>query len=200
MPSDRKFPMLIPIVAVLALILGLGGLLVIRTAEKSRDTLPILGSVPSFEGVNQDGTPFGLQSLQGKISVVDFMFTNCPGICPVMSGNLAKLYNSFSSESRLQFVSISVDPDRDTLAALQDYARGFGVNDSRWQFLWMPQADVVNLSENGFKLTAQNLPSGHSNRFVLVDQQGRIRGYYDGTDDNDVAKLTLDIPKLVKSL
>jgi len=200
MPSDRKFPMLIPIVAVLALILGLGGLLVIRTAEKSRDTLPILGSVPSFEGVNQDGTPFGLQSLQGKISVVDFMFTNCPGICPVMSGNMSKLYNSFSSESRLQFVSISVDPDRDTLAALQDYARGFGVNDSRWQFLWMPQADVVNLSENGFKLTAQNLPSGHSNRFVLVDQQGLIRGYYDGTNDNDVAKLMLDIPKLTKAL
>jgi protein SCO1 len=200
MPSDRKFPMMIPIVAVLALILGLGGLLVIRTAEKSRDTLPMLGSVPPFEGVNQDGTPFGLPSLQGKISVVDFMFTNCPGICPVMSGNLAKLYNSFSSENSLQFVSISVDPDRDTLAALQDYARGFGVNDSRWQFLWMPQADVVNLSENGFKLTAQNLPSGHSNRFVLVDQQGRIRGYYDGTDDNDVAKLTLDISKLTKAL
>jgi protein SCO1 len=200
MPSDRKFPMLIPIVAVLALILGLGGLLVIRTAEKSRDTLPLLGSVPQFEGVNQDGTPFGLPSLQGKISVVDFMFTNCPGICPAMSGNMSKLYDSFASESRLQFISISVDPDRDTLAALQDYARGFGVNDSRWQFLWMPIDDVISLSENGFKLSAQNLPSGHSNRFVLVDQQGRIRGYYDGTDDTDMAKLSLDIPKLVKAL
>ena len=59
---------------------------------------------------------------------------------------MADLYNSFASENRIQFVSISVDPDRDTLAALQEYARGFGVNDSRWQFLWMPNADVVNLS------------------------------------------------------
>ena len=124
MPPERKFPMLIPIVAALALILGLGGLLVIRTAEKSRDTLPMLGMVPPFEGVNQDGTPFGLPSLRGKISVVDFIFTNCPGICPAMSGNMADLYNSFASENQIQFVSISVDPDRDTLAALQEYARG----------------------------------------------------------------------------
>jgi protein SCO1 len=200
MPSDRKFPMLIPIIAVLALVLGFGAILIIKTAERSKDSLPVLGAVPSFEAVNQDGAPFGLQSLQGKINVVDFMFTNCPGICPVMSGNLARLYSDFSTEPRLQFVSISVDPDRDTLAALQDYASGFGVNDARWQFLWMPVADVVNLSENGFKLTAQNLPSGHSNRFVLVDSRGQIRGYYNGTDDDDVKKLALDIPRLLKSL
>ena len=62
----------------------------------------------------------------------------------------------------------------------------------------MPMLSISH--ENGFKLTAQNLPSGHSNRFVLVDQQGRIRGYYDGTDDNDMKKLALDIPKLAKAL
>ena len=99
MQSERKFPMLIPIIAVLALILGLGGLLVIRTAEQSRNSLPILDSVPSFEAVNQDGTPFGLQSLRGKISIVDFMFTNCPGICPVMSANMAALYNLFAPKA-----------------------------------------------------------------------------------------------------
>ena len=200
MPSDRKFPILIPIIAAVALVLGLGAILVIKSAESSRSTLPVQGTVPAFEAVNQDGAPFGLQNLKGKISIVNFMFTNCPGICPVMSGNLAKLYNQFFSEPKLQIVSISVDPDRDTLAALRDYAQGFGVNDSRWQFLCMPINDVVNLSENGFKLTAQDLPSGHSSRFVLVDSKGQIRGYYIGTDPDEVDKLARDIPGLLKSL
>ena len=200
MEPERKFPVMIPVLIVLALILGLGSLLVIRAAKNSRATLQVLGQVPQFSAIKQNGDSFSLENLKGKISIVDFIFTNCQGICPPMSANMARLYNAFEKADNIQFISISVDPARDTLTALQQYASSFEVDDDRWVFLWMPVEDVVSLSENGFKLAADDLPTGHSSRFILVDSAGQIRGYYDGTDDVSIDKLADDIGVLAKTI
>ena len=146
MQTDKKFPVFIPVVIVLALILGLSGVLVIKSANNSRRSLPILDLIPQFSATKQNGAAFGLENIKGKISVVDFIFTNCQGVCPPMSANMSRLYGAFEKADNVQFISISVDPARDTLAALQQYAANLVVDDDRWVFLWMPLDDVVSLS------------------------------------------------------
>ncbi len=198
MSPTRNVPTGLLIGIIAAFMLGIGGLLIIGMAERSRSDLPVLGQVPDFEFIKQDGASFGLKNMKGKISVVDFIFTSCQTICPPMSGNMQALYDRFEGADKIQFVSITVDPERDSLEVLQQYARDFGVDDDRWVFLWQPIEKVVWLSEKGFMLTASELPMGHSSRFVLVDPQGMIRGYYDGVDDESMKKLTEDIVKLSK--
>jgi protein SCO1/2 len=196
MSPERKIPTGILIGIIAAFVLGVGGLLIIGLAEKSRSGLPLLGQVPEFEFIKQDGAPFGLKDMKGKISVVDFIFTSCQTICPPMSGNMQTLYDQFEGADNVQFVSITVDPERDSLSVLQEYARDFGVDDGRWVFLWQPIEKVVWLSEKGFMISARELPMGHSSRFVLVDPHGMIRGYYDGVDDESMIVLLQDIRKL----
>jgi protein SCO1/2 len=152
-----------------------------------------LGQLPDFNFVESTGRPFGLNELKGKINVVDFIFTSCPMICPVMSGKMAQLYRDFADKPQVRFVSITVDPETDTLPVLQAYAKSHGVTDNRWVFLRGPIEDIVSLSEKGFMLAADRLPGGHSTRFILVDDQGGIRGYYDSYDDLSLAKLREDI-------
>jgi protein SCO1/2 len=199
MLKERRFPIGLLIGIIVAFALGIGGLMVISMAEKSRADLPLVGEVPEFEFIKQDGAPFGLKDMKGKISVVDFIFTSCQTICPPMSGNMSRLYKAFEDSDGVQFVSITVDPARDSLSALQAYARDFGVDDDRWVFLWQPVEQVVWLSEVGFMISARNLPMGHSSLFALVDPEGMIRGYYDGIDDESMVRLQTDIVKLAKA-
>jgi protein SCO1/2 len=183
----------------LALVLGLIGMLVIGQAEKSHSSLPILAELQDFHSISQNGTAFGLADMKGKINIVDFIFTRCQSVCPLMTPNMAELYRKFDSSDKVQFVSITVDPAYDSLNILNEYARNFGVNDNRWVFLWQPVEDVVRLSEKGFMLPADDLPMGHSTKFVLVDRAGRIRAYYDGTDPRSVKAISADIRALAKS-
>jgi protein SCO1 len=198
MVMKSRLRLLITILAgiFLALVLGIVGLMVIGQAEKSRSSLPVLGQLPDFEFIKQDSTSFGLSDMKGKINVVDFIFTRCQSVCPLMTPNMAELYKKFAGFNEVQFVSITVDPEYDTLNVLREYANSFGVDDSRWVFLRNPIDDVIKLSEKGFMLPANDLPMGHSSKFILVDQQGMIRAYYDGTDRASVKKLIIDIRAL----
>jgi protein SCO1/2 len=162
-------------------------------AEASRGTLPVLGEVPAFELIDQNGQAFGRSDLSGKINIVDFFFTSCKAVCPVMNGNMAELYRSLDGTDQIRIVSVSVDPERDSLPVLRAYADSVGVGDNRWIFLRGPMDEVVQLCEKGFMLPAQGLPMGHTTRFALVDSQGRIRGYYDGMNRSSVAKLREDL-------
>jgi protein SCO1 len=200
MKNENRFPMMLIIGVLISFILGLGALLVIATADSSRTGLPILGRVPEFEFVKQNGAPFGLRDMAGKVNVVDFIFTSCREACPAMSSNMSRLYGQFEGTPKVQFVSISVDPAHDSLTILQDYAAGLGVSDDRWVFLWQPIDEVAKLSEKGFMLNSQNLPEGHSSKFALVDDRGAIRGYYDGLSDSDLKRLGNDITLLIKAM
>jgi protein SCO1 len=200
MPAENKFPVVLIVGVLTSFVLGIVALVIITTADKSRIELPVLGQVPQFEFVKQDGAPFGLNNMLGKPNVVDFMFTSCLSACPTMNSNMADLYRQFSGTDKVQFVSITVDPDRDSLSVLRQYAHAFGVNDDRWVFLWQPVSDVAQLSEKGFMLAADELPAGHSRKLVLVDEKGQIRGYYDGMSDTDTKLLARDITALVRAI
>lgn len=182
-----------------ALVLVIVVLFLLRRVRETSTELPVYGVVPIFEFTESDGMPFGRDEMAGKVCVVDFIFTRCPGICPVMAAAMSDFYRVFQDNDGVRFVSISVDPDYDTPEILSQYARDHGVTDDRWVFLNGPLEKVIELSENGFMLPAEDLPSGHSSRFILVDQKGRIRGYFDSQDAASLKILEEHILVLLRS-
>jgi protein SCO1/2 len=201
MSSNKKQLLTISMVAAAVLILGITATVVIIKAQSSRSSdLPVLGNIPSFELVESTGISFNSNEMKGKINVVDFFFTRCHGPCPVMSGHMSDLYQAFEGTDKVQFVSISVDPENDELPVLQDYARRQGVSDNRWVFLRGEMETVQWVSESGFMLAADDLPGAHSTKFVLVDDKGQIRGYYSGTDKASMNVLKTHIRDLVQNL
>ena len=179
------------------ILLGAGASWVIQKANSSYD-IPILKPVPEFSFINQDGDPFTEKDLNDKITILDFIFTSCAGPCPIMTHNMTGLYRSFSQVAEVQFVSITVDPDVDTQDILKQYAKINGVNDDRWQFITSNIEAIKDLKKNGFMLYAEELPRGHAIKFVLIDQNGQIRKYFDGTEEASMAVLMKDITILVK--
>ncbi|MBH82430.1 MAG: SCO family protein [Candidatus Marinimicrobia bacterium] len=179
------------------ILLGAGASWVIQKANSSYD-IPILKPVPVFSFINQDGDPFTEKDLNDKITVLDFIFTSCPGPCPIMTQNMTGLYQDFDQVEEVQFVSITVDPDVDTQEILKQYAKINGVKDDRWQFITSSIEAIKDLKKNGFMLYAEELPRGHAIKFVLIDQNGQIRKYFDGTEEASMAVLRKDITNLVK--
>lgn len=151
--------------------------------------LPTIKEAPNFSGVNFDGSKFSSEELKGKIWLTSFMFTSCGDICPKLNSQLSALYGEFKDYSDLKFVSISVDPDNDTQEILKKYAERYGAKPNKWAFLRLPIDTVKNLSLEGFRIASLNAPLDHSKRIVLIDKAGKIRGYYDGLDSQDVDKL-----------
>ena len=181
------------------LLMGIGASWIIEKAQSSHD-IPYLKTVPDFSMTNQEGESFSQDNLQGKITILDFMFTSCMGPCPLMTTNMSKLHKVFSNEPEIQFVSITVDPEVDNQQKLNEYSSLVGGDDGRWHFLWSDIDSIKNLKKNGFMLFADNLPEGHAIKFVLIDHKGGIRKYYDGTDDSSQEILKRDVAQLVKSL
>ena len=179
------------------ILLGAGASWVIQKANSSYE-IPILKPVPVFSFINQDGDPFTEKDLYDKITVLDFIFTSCPGPCPIMTQNMTGLYQDFDQVEEVQFVSITVDPDVDTQEILKQYAKINGVKDDRWQFITSSIEAIKDLKKNGFMLYAEELPRGHAIKFVLIDQNGQIRKYFDGTEEASMAVLRKDITNLVK--
>ena len=179
------------------LLLGAFGLIVIDKAARSRiDNINFIGKVPSFSLTNFDGSIVTEKQLNNKISIVSFMFTQCEGACPIMSNNIATLQERFSSSKDIQFLSITTDPDFDTLDILNQYSSNYSKNDN-WFFLRGDIIDIIDLSEKGFFLDAKLLPAGHSLRFVLVDKELNIRKYYKGDEISNIVELQSDIVTLL---
>ncbi len=187
--------------------LNLRAIIVVLTLSCSsvkQEPLPILSTVPDFTLTERSGQPFGLNDLRGQVWVADFIFTNCAGTCPIMTTAMTEIQKIALVEKLddVKLVSITVDPERDTLEVLQRFADGYGALKDRWYFLTGDGAAIQQLANKGFLLSAAasggpaEEPIIHSNRFVLVDRQGRIRGYYDGTEEESVAQLLKDLNKL----
>ncbi len=177
--------------------LGSFGFFVIDKATKSRiDNIGIIGQVPSFSLTNFDGSIITEKQLDNRISIVSFIFTQCEGACPIMSENMSILQERFASSNDIQFLSITTDPDYDTLEVLNDYSSNYS-NKNNWYFLRGNIIDVIELSEKGFFLSAALLPAGHSTRLVLVDKQLNIRKYYEGTIESNIFELQSDIVTLL---
>ncbi len=172
---------------------------VIRKAQQSQAALPQLYPLPEFSFTERNGQPFGLEQMKGKINVVDFIFTRCGGPCPLMAKSMGQLYSAFARSDKVQLVSITCDPDYDSLAVLRDYANDLGVTDQRWVFVRGEKEEMKQLYEQGFKLAGE-LPFEHSTKLILVDQNGWIRGYYDYNDPIALDLLKQHIASLVKNL
>ncbi|HYR22020.1 MAG TPA: SCO family protein [Chthoniobacterales bacterium] len=165
-------------------------------------TVSSYGSVPEFVLVNQDGKNFGSAQLRGKIWIADFIFTTCPGPCPMISSRMSELQKPLE-KTDVHLVSFSVDPAKDTPQVLRGYAEKLQAEPGRWDFLTGPQSTIYNLSRNGFKLAISDgsddkgIPV-HSTRMILVDRRGAIRGYYDAAGVDAVTKLVADTTHLLR--
>ena len=170
------------------------------------DGLKQYGSVPDFKLTERSGTEVNLSQLRGKIWVADFIYTTCTDTCPLQTAAMAKLQKQFAPHSTIQFVSVSVDPERDTTQVLSEYADKHGADRQRWYFLTGQRDQVIKLIRDGFHLSVAALPDSseangtipHSPRFVLIDQQAQIRGYYDSRELEGLARLRNDIETLLK--
>ncbi|HKI06251.1 MAG TPA: SCO family protein [Thermoanaerobaculia bacterium] len=165
---------------------------------------PVLGQVPEFSLTNRDGRTVRRQDLAGSPWVADFIFSRCPASCPIMTARMAKLNRELPEDLGVRMVSITVDPDHDTPQVLQRYAQSFSAPES-WLFLTGGKEELFRLSKEGFKLgveinteTDAIEPILHSTRFVLVDGEGRIRGYYDGFDEESMGKLEKDLRAITR--
>jgi protein SCO1/2 len=183
----------------------LGILLWLRNVEVSalrQRTVSSYGAVPGFQLSNQNGQPFGSAQLAGKIWIADFIYTTCPGPCPMISSRMSELQKPLE-KTDVRLVSFSVDPQKDTPEVLRRYAEKLQAEPARWDFLTGPKSSIYKISHDGFKLAvsdgsdAQGIPV-HSTRMVLVDRHGQIRGYYDATEPEAITKLLADTNHLLR--
>ncbi len=152
------------------------------SCARRASSLPELGRVPPFEFTNLDGKSFSSKMLEDKVWVVDFFFTNCPGPCPRMSKQLQRVQAETANLENFRLVSITVDPARDTPAALAAYARRYQADPARWFFLTGRKDLIGNLMSEAFYLGFADSLEQHSTKFVLVDRAMKIRGFYDSFD------------------
>jgi protein SCO1/2 len=175
--------------------------------ERPLEGLQIFGAVPEFSFTETNGRRVTLAELKGKVWIVNFIYTNCPDTCPVQSAQMRQIQEDFQKEKDLRLVSITVDPTRDTPQVLSQYAKRFSADLARWFFLTGEKERIHNFAQNGFRLGAVELPhekrpeSGathtHSPRFVLVDRDAQIRGYYVSTDAEAMTRMRRDLKVLL---
>jgi protein SCO1/2/putative membrane protein len=180
-------------------ILGLALLAAAATPAARGQALPVLYPAPTFSLTNQDGKTVTNQDLRGKTWIVDFIFTRCPGPCPIMTSKMVGL-SKLVTHPDVRFVSITVDPEFDTPAVLKQYAQVRGATDPRFNFLTGDPKVIYPLAKQGFKLVAEHgdpdAPIMHDERFLLVDGGGNVRGIYHSKDDGAMAKLAGDASAL----
>jgi len=165
----------------------------------------IYATIPSFSFIDRYGRPFTDKDVEGKIIVADFFFTKCTTICPRMSINMQQLQLKLVDEAYkdVVFLSHTVDPENDTPEVLDAYAKKLEADPGRWKFLTGKAVDIYRMGNTGYLLSALEDSTSaeqfvHDGRFVLVDKQRHIRGYYDGTTATGMNALAADLKMLLK--
>ena len=172
---------------------------------KPLEGLQRYGSVPQFSLVERSGKATTLADLRGSIWIADFIYTTCQDTCPMQTAEMAQLQEQWKDRSGLKLVSFSVDPEKDTTEVLSRYANRYKADAQRWLFLTGAKEEISRLVQEGFRLSAVALSSDsnkdsvimHSPRFVLIDKQAEIRGYYDSRDPQAMQRLKKDAASLM---
>ncbi|MBU3698998.1 MAG: SCO family protein [Candidatus Kapabacteria bacterium] len=151
------------------------------------DTLPVLRAVSSFSGRDQDSAVFRADAMKGRPWIASFFFTRCQTVCPALNNVLAGISREFSS--KVSFVSLTSDPDNDLPSVMRAYGEQYGAKRSTWAFVTMPLDSMIRVSSSDLGLVSPSEPDLHSTRFVLIDSEMQVRGYYDSADPADVEKL-----------
>lgn len=168
----------------------------IDTVEPAGDSL--YKAIRKQKLVSQNSDSICQDDLTGKVYAVNFFFTNCKTICPKMTNYLTYVQRFYKNEPRFGMVSFSVDPERDDVKALLNYANVHGVEKEKWQLLTGNKKVIYGLARYSYRVDAGKGDGGpedfiHSEQVVLVDAQRKIRGYYDGTDSLELNRMIDDI-------
>lgn len=171
-----------------------------------------LEKVPQWEFINQHNDTINNNYYTGKVHVIEFFFSTCPSICPIMNANMQKVQDAFSEKDNFGIASFSIDPTYDTPQVLKDYADAYQVTHPHWNFLTGDKAEILSLSNKGFKLFAEEDTEAeggfsHSGMFALIDKEGNITCridkngnpifYYNGLEDEGIQMLIEDIKKIL---
>lgn len=170
-----------------------------KTLDEKNDT--VYHIIPDFEFGNQFGKKISLKDFEGKIFVADFIFTTCQSICPKMSDQMAIVQEKVKDMDDVMLLSHTVDPENDSVPVLFDYAKKMGAKEEKWHFVTGDKKEIYDIARNGYFVTAMEGDGGpddfiHSEKFLLIDKQKRIRGFYDGTDPKEVKRLIDEIKVL----
>jgi protein SCO1/2 len=165
-------------------------------AEHAANHLPAsFGKLSDFTLTNQAGQEFTLAGVNGKVLVMNFFFTRCEGPCPLMNKKLEGLQEKFAKDADIKLVSITVDPANDTVEVLKGYSEKFKANVEKWSFLTGSKDVITDIMEKQMKLAGGDI-STHSTRFALIDKDGTIKGFYDSSSEEELAKLEVEARKL----
>lgn len=178
----------------------------------SKPELETIGIVPSFSFTDQNGKTITNKDYDDKVYVVEFFFTTCPDICPIMTENMKKIQDKFLGNPNLAIASFTIDPTHDTPQVLNEYAKTKGITKPQWHLLTGEKEAIFKLANEGFNLYVGDVPEveggfEHSGFFALIDKDGNIRSrkdeygnpivYYDGLDDKGIQMLIEDIKELL---
>ena len=188
-------------------------LLLFAACQQPPEPLPIIGerdiingdtiyhTIPDFAFVNQDSQLVTNETFAGKAYVVDFFFTSCPTICPKTAKQMLRLYERYQDDDRVLLLAHTVDPVRDSVGTLRNYARNLGVESRKWHFVTGNRIELYQIAEDYFSIAKENptAPGGfdHSGRFILVDKNRYVRSFCDGTDPESVDQFMKDIDRLL---
>jgi protein SCO1/2 len=158
-------------------------------------------TIAPFQFVDQDSASVTNATFEDKIYVADFFFTSCRTICPIMKTQMVRVYEATKEMPDVLLLSHTIDPEYDTVALLHDFAERLGVESKRWHFVTGKKDSIYKIAQTSYFATAmedKSEPDGfiHSGAFLLIDKKGRIRGKYDGTKEEEVNRLIVDIKKL----
>ena len=173
------------------------------TGKTFKDTL--YHRISEFKFISHLGDTVTNKVLNDKVLITDFFFTECPTICIDMSKNMALIQQVFVAEPHVTLLSHTVDPERDSVAKLYEYAERYDVNPSKWLLLTGEKKELYDMARNSYLISAAIPGDGgphdfiHDQHLILVDKEGRVRGFYDGTNDEEIQRCIMDTKKLLVS-
>lgn len=173
-----------------------------KLVDKSVRNINRNHTVSDFNLINQNGVSVTSKEYENKIYVVDFFFTTCQSICPIMTNNMLKIQSEFINNDDIMLLSISVTPEIDNIKVLKDYTIEKGINDSKWNITNGSKKHIYDLARKSYFAVVDQGDGSlqdfiHTPNFILVDTKNQIRGIYDGTTESEISRLIKDINILV---
>ena len=163
----------------------------------------VFHTIPDFVFTNQENNPVSNNTFSDQVYVADFFFTSCPTICPIMKTQMLRVHEAYRHEPEFGILSHTIDPEYDNVEVLKDYSERLQVDTDQWHFVTGDKDKIYEIGEKSYLVTVgedEDAAGGyiHSGAFLLVDKERRIRGVYDGTNEDQVDRLIADIPILLE--
>ena len=174
----------------------------VKNADGSTSVDTVYKTIPAFSFLNQDSNVINNDTFKDKIYIADFFFTSCTTICPTMHRSMKTIFDKYKDNPDVMFLSHTIDFKYDKPSVLKKYAQKLGVDGQKWQFAYGSKDSIYKIAEKDYLVAViedSTAKEGyvHQGWLILIDKQKRIRGAYDGTNPEQVAQLTKDIPVLL---